>query len=142
MQTRLEVLVRRLLFVGIVIACAVGYRSGVSFAQSKGEQELIQIERDWCTASLKRDVGLLGRILADDYSGVGSRGAPETKAEALASLKDMTSTLEACVDTNFKVRIYGDAAVVTALAARSGTNKGVAYKDRQSLYTDTFVRRD
>jgi ketosteroid isomerase-like protein len=38
--------------------------------------------------------------------------------------------------------VYGDAAVVTALATRSGTLRGATYKDRQVLYTDTFVRRE
>ena len=121
---------------------SLGFQSNISSAQSKAEQELIQIERDWCTAFLKRDSALLGRILADDYTGVTGRGVVESKAEALAGVKDTSSAFDACVDTNFKVRVYGDAAVVTALATRSGRYKGVAFKDRRALYTDTFVRRD
>jgi hypothetical protein len=46
------------------------------------------------------------------------------------------------VDTNMKVRVYGDAAVVTGLGTRSGVNKGAAFKDRQFLWTDTFIRKD
>jgi ketosteroid isomerase-like protein len=128
--------------IAVLIACAVFGVTGPATAQSKAEQELIQIERDWCTSSLKRDATLLARILADDYLGVTSAGTTETKTAALASLKDTSSTLDVCVDSEFKVRVYGDAALVTALANRSGTEKGVAYKDRKSLYTDTFIRRD
>ena len=116
--------------------------SHVAAAQANPEQALIQMERDWCSAVLKRDASILDRILASDYTGVGSRGITETKPEALASIKDMTSTVDVCVDTNFKVRVYGDAAIVTAMATRGGTYKGAAYKDRQMLYTDVFVRRD
>lgn len=47
-----------------------------------------------------------------------------------------------CLNTNMKVRVYGDAAVVAGLVRRSGTIKGIAYKDRQVLFTDTYVRRD
>jgi ketosteroid isomerase-like protein len=111
-------------------------------AQGKAEQELIQIEKDWCTASLTRDGALLGRILADDYVGVTRAGAIEGKPAALASLKDTTRTLDVCVDSDFRVRLYGDAAVVNATATRSGTEKGVAFKDRRSVYTDTFIRKD
>jgi ketosteroid isomerase-like protein len=128
------------LVVGLIVA-----QSGLgraALAQANPEQALIQLERDWCTAFLTRDTSILDRILASDYTGVGSRGSAETKSEALASLKDMASGFNECVDTNFKVRIYGDAAIVTALATRSGTYKGTAFKDRQSLYTDVFVRRD
>jgi ketosteroid isomerase-like protein len=109
--------------------------------QNKAEQELIQIEHDWCAALVKKDAAFLARTLADDYTLIGSRGTPSTKAEELANLKG-TDSMTSCVDSNFKVRIYGDAAVVTGLATRSGTHKGVAFKDRQSLFTDTFIKKD
>ena len=91
---------------------------------------------------MKKDAALLGRILADDYTGVTSRSNTETKADALAGLNDKTSTITSCVDSNTKVRVYGDAAVVTGLATRSGTFKGAVFKDRQFLWTDTFIRKD
>src|SRR5262245_58923602 len=119
----------------------LGCPGNVHAQQNKAEQELIQIERDWCTAAMKKDATSLARILADDYTAVGSRGTPSTKAEELANLKGADSTTT-CVDTNFKVRIYGDAAVVTGLATRAGTYKGVAFKDRQFLWTDTFIKKD
>jgi len=34
----------------------------------------MQLERDWCTASMKKDAAALGRFLADDNTYVGSRG--------------------------------------------------------------------
>lgn len=110
--------------------------------QSATEQQLLQLERDWCTAVMKRDAALLGRILSDDFTGVNRRGVAQTKSEALDDLKDRTSTVTACVDKNIKVRSYGDAAVVTALGIRSGTNKGVAFSDVQVLWTDTFIRKE
>jgi hypothetical protein len=30
--------------------------------QGTAEQQLVQVERDWCTATLKKDAVLLGRI--------------------------------------------------------------------------------
>jgi len=116
-------------------------RSLYALQQNKAEQELIQIERDWCAAVVKKDATALARILADDYTSVGSRGSTSTKADELANLKGADSTVN-CVDNNIKVRVYGDAAVVTGLGTRSGTYKGVAFKDRQFLWTDTFIRRD
>ena len=110
--------------------------------QSSAEQQLMQLERDWCTANVKKDVAVISRILADDYTGVGSRGTAQTKAETLADLNDKTSGFTSCVDGNVKVRIYGEAAVVTGLGTRGGTYKGVPFKDRQFLWTDTFVRRE
>jgi ketosteroid isomerase-like protein len=111
-------------------------------AQGGAEQELLQLERDWCTATTKRDAALLGRILADDFTGVTNRGVVQTKADALAGLKDQKSGTDACVDKDMKVRVYGDAAVVTGLGTRSGTFEGQPFKDRQFLWTDTFVKKD
>jgi hypothetical protein len=45
------------------------------------------------------------------------------------------------VDRNVKARVYGNAAVVTGLATRSGTYKGAPF-DQQHLWTDTFVMKD
>ena len=130
------------LVVTALILAGVGSDGNVyAFQQSKVEQELIQIERDWCAATVKKDATALARILADDYTSVGSRGTTSTKADELANLKGADSTTN-CVDSNIKVRIYGDAAVVTGLGTRSGTSKGVTFKDRQILWTDTFIRKD
>jgi len=125
----------------IAVVC-LGTASGYGSAQSAAEQELIQLERDWCRAMVQRDAALLGRILADDYAGVGSRGGTENKAEAIAALTDPDNSITDCVDSNVRVRVYGDAAVVTGLATRSGTYQRAPFRDRQIYYTDTFVRRD
>src|SRR5262249_52951874 len=72
----------------------------------KGEQELLQIEKDWCQASLKTDAVALARILADDYTYVGSRGGQTNKTQELSDLKSTESTTTDCTDENVKVRVY------------------------------------
>ena len=63
---------KRLLIGGALFVSVFGFSSSVSIAQGKTEQELIQIENDWCTAEVKRDTAMLGRIMADDCTGVVS----------------------------------------------------------------------
>jgi len=46
------------------------------------------------------------------------------------------------VDDKIKVRVYGDAAVVTGHGVRAGTYNGVPFKDRQVFWTDTFIKKD
>ena len=130
------------LVAGTLIIAAAGIGAAGAFAQSKPDQELLQIENDWCTADVKQDAALLGRILASDFTGVDSRGTTDTKESYLASYTDKTSTTTACANSNMKPRVFGDAAVVTGTVTSSGTRKGVAFKGRQVLFTDTFVRRD
>ena len=136
---------RTLRVVIVAVVCVIAGYLGAPIGmaqQGSTEQQLIQLERDWCTAQLKKDTALLARIVADDYTGVTSRSIVETKVDALSSLNDKTSTITACVDSNVKVRLYGDAAVVTGLATRSGTFKGAPFKDRQFLWMDIFIRKD
>ena len=125
-----------------LIVVVAGFGADAALAQSKPEQELLQIENDWCTADLKQDAAILGRILASDFTGVGSRGITDTRESTVAAYKDKTSTTTACVNSNMKVRVFGDAAVVTGTVTSNGTNKGAAFKGRQVLFTDTYVRRD
>jgi hypothetical protein len=93
----------RYLTLALVIAGVVGV-SRVS-AQSKVEQELVQVENDWCAADIKQDSAMLARILADDFTSVGSRGTLDTKASTLATYKDKSSLTTACTNTNMKVRV-------------------------------------
>jgi proline iminopeptidase len=108
--------------------------------RSTDEQQLIQLAHDWCKAYLQKDAALLDRILATDYTGRGSLGTTATKAEELAGVK--ASSLEACVNDNINVRVYGTAAVVTGRGTRSGVHNGVPFKNRQVLWTDTYIKRD
>lgn len=58
------------------IAASLGLAGKIGMAQqSTPEQQLLQLERDWCTAQLKKDAALLGRILAEDFIGVTSRSS-------------------------------------------------------------------
>ena len=97
--------------------------------------------RDTHCPSASRSLYGAWNSIDPQYIAASSRGATSTKAEELAGLKNADS-ITTCVDTNVKARIYGDAAVVTGLGTRSGTFKGVPFKDRQNLWTDTFIKRD
>jgi ketosteroid isomerase-like protein len=103
------------------------------------EQALMQMERDWTEAQLKKDAPTLGKILADDWVGQGPTGVT-TKAEALADLKSGDNKLESITLGDMKVRVFGDTAVVTGSDDEKSSYKG---KDTSGHYTwtDVFVKR-
>jgi hypothetical protein len=104
--------------------------------------QLMQMERDWCRALTTKNSSILEPILADDYTSVNSRGVVSTKASELADATAGASGFATCVHDNMKVRVFGDAAVITGHNVTSGTFRGVAFKDRGSYWTDTYVRRN
>jgi ketosteroid isomerase-like protein len=104
--------------------------------QGNAEQEVMQLERSWCSATLKGDVATVSAILADDYTDVVlNTGAVAYKAQTLAEIKPHKATV--CEVDMLQIRIYGDAAVVIGRA----TEKSARFTG-QYRYTDTYIRRD
>jgi ketosteroid isomerase-like protein len=120
-------------------AIALGL-AGVATAQGTKtvEQTLMQMERDWTDAVLKKDTAALGKILADDWVGLGPSGA-STKAQSLAELKSGDMKVESQTLGEMKVRVFGEVAIVTGSDDEKSSYKG---KDTSGHYvwTDVFVK--
>jgi ketosteroid isomerase-like protein len=105
------------------------------------EQTLMQMERDWGAAEIKKDYAAVERILADDWVGIDYSGNIVPKEQAIADLKSGTSTLASEVLGPMTVRVFGNTAVVTGSDAEKSTDRG---KDSSGNYvwTDVFVFRN
>jgi len=103
------------------------------------EQELIKLENGWNDALVKHDWAFLDQILADDFLHTSSDGVVSTKAQEMAYFKSGEILVTSAVADDFKVRVYGDAAVVTFRDTDKSQSKG---KDTSGQYriTDTWVR--
>ena len=88
------------------------------------EQEIRQLEEQIRVASLKGDAAALERVLADDYYNVNPNGLIRTKAEVVADVKSGAAQTDALEYTNIKVRVYGDAAVLTCDATATSQLRG------------------
>ena len=105
------------------------------------EQELKKLEKEIGQAWAKRDVASYDRILADDYTWTDFDGIVWTKAQDLETLKSGEVVNTSYVVDDWKVRVYGDAAVVTGRT----TTVNEEYKGKdvsgQYRYTDTWIKR-
>jgi hypothetical protein len=117
------------------------------FAQSKANkafaEQLIQMERDWSQADVKKDAAALNRILAEDWTGIDFQGTVLTKPEVLRQVdlhSDATAT-ESSELGEMKIRIFGNTALVSGTEIERSEYKG---KDSSGKYiwTDIFVRRN
>ncbi len=115
------------------------------FAQpkmSKAAQALIQMERDWSEADVKKDAMALNRILADDWTGIDFQGTVMTKAGVLRELNvhsDATET-ESTVLGAMKIRIFGNTALVSGTETEKSQYKGED-SSGEYIWTDVFVLR-
>ena len=105
------------------------------------EQTLMQIERDWTQASLKKDANALDKILADDWTAIDFQGKMITKAQSLADLKSGAASTQTLDLGEMKVRVFGNTAVVTGSDTEKSSYKG---KDSSGKYVwmDVFVLRN
>jgi uncharacterized protein (TIGR02246 family) len=128
-----------------VLSCSEGGRKSSSepatstpTTSENVEQVLIQMERDWNDAWLRKDPNPVERILADDFTLLNQDGASETKTEMIAELKSDPPFASMVLDP-MKVRVFGDTAVVTGgyIETEQGEDRGDHY-----VWTTVFVKRN
>jgi ketosteroid isomerase-like protein len=110
-------------------------------AEKQVEQELLQLAQDWADAAVRRDTAKLGHILADEWHLIIPSGEVWTKETYLMLLKTGTLTFESVDNTEMKVRVYGDTAVVTGRGLYQAQYKGVD-DSSEERWTDVFVKKN
>ena len=104
-------------------------------------ETLKQLERDWADAEKAGDVEKIGRIVADDWTGVDNDGRKLTKQQLIAHIKSGKDKTDSVELGPMEVEVLGDAAVVQG----SDTEKGTANGERTSveiIWMDVFANRD
>ena len=106
---------------------------------AKVEQQLIKLEDESCDASVKVDIAYFDRVIADDLTLTDEKGTVTTKAQWIGDLKSGDLKFISMANDDYKVRVYGKAAVVTYRETVKGQ-----YKDKdisgQCRETDTWVK--
>lgn len=104
------------------------------------EEELLRLEDDFARAVASNDADALEGLLADDWIIVEPDGSIIDKARFLGVIRSGALSHESMESTDLRVRLYGNAAVVTALTATKGKFMGqdFAFCERA---TDIFVKQ-
>jgi len=126
----------RLSTIAVVVALCIPC---LATAQSV-EQQLKKLGIQWEDAEVKKDVAVLERLLADDFAGTDPQGGVFTKAQGIADVKSGEDLISSYAYSDMKVRVYGDAAVVTYIAKLKETFKRRDVSGT-SRWTDTWVKR-
>jgi len=114
-------------------------------AQSKpvrSDQEiLIQLEKDWDEAFLRKDIKFIETILAPEFIATYGDGSRGDKAKELKLTEEFNQQVFGSAIGDFTVKVFGDSAVVWLTKRMIGPKDGkpieVAYQ-----YIDVFVLRD
>ena len=98
-----------------------------------------RLDTEYQAAVKKNDAATMERLLADDFVLVTGSGRTHTKSDLLQEARSGRIIYERQEDTAQKVRVWGDAAVITAKLWEKGTDNGKPF-DCTLWFTDIYVR--
>jgi ketosteroid isomerase-like protein len=88
------------------------------------EQEVLRLADTWAAAELRGDTAFLEDRLSDDFIGIGPLGFLLSKQEWLARHQTGDLKYESFGLDEVKVRVYGDAAILTGRQAQNAAYRG------------------
>jgi ketosteroid isomerase-like protein len=110
----------------IATALAVSLLQSASPAET---EELVRLERVWNQAHEKGDVKPIEGLWADDIEIAVPKMKVMTRSEALDVFRSGRMTVDRYETSDIKIRVYGDAAVVTGRLERARSLLGVTTAD-------------
>ena len=105
------------------------------------EEELLKLESAFADAIIKNDLENIGRIVADDWIIVDPNGEIVDRTRFFEVIKSGALTHNMMESEDFRVRVYGESAVVTAITSTKGKFMGQEFSTRERA-TDVFLKRE
>jgi ketosteroid isomerase-like protein len=108
---------------------------------SESEEKLLKIEKEFAQAIVSNDLEGIGRLVADDWIFIDPNGDIVDRTRFFEVIKSGALTHDMMESEDFRVRVYGDSAVVTGLTRTKGRFMGQEFSTQERA-TDVFVKRD
>jgi uncharacterized protein (TIGR02246 family) len=109
-------------------------------ASAEVEQEIRRLDEEWHQAHIRRDADALRKLIPADAT-FASGGALLTGEEYVKDFVEGDTRFESVEVGGLRTRVFGDAAVSTAVDTIKGRSKDGAFEE-QFRRTATYVRRD
>lgn len=105
----------------------------------KMEEEILRLEEEFGEAMVRNDAKAIGRLLADDWIIIDADGGIINRLRFLSVIESGALSHERMNSDDFRVRIYGETAIATALTTSKGKYMGQEFKALERA-TDVFVK--
>jgi ketosteroid isomerase-like protein len=105
------------------------------------EQELLKLEKAFAEAIVKNDLEGLESLVADEWIIIDPNGEIVDRTRFFEVIKSGALTHQTMESEDFRVRVYGNSAVVTAITSTKGKFTGQEFSTHERA-TDVFVKRD
>lgn len=123
-----------------ILAIAVSQKLATSTPESADVKELGRLEKVWNDAQLSGNADALERLWADDLVVTVPNMPVMDKSESLEFVRSGKMKFQIYKTSDIRIRVYGDAAVVTGQLERTrSANRGEFEDDWR--FTKVYVRR-
>jgi ketosteroid isomerase-like protein len=103
------------------------------------EQQVADLEDQWCKAWVAADAAALDRIHADDFVAVNNIGALSPKSSVIADVRAGLFRYESMEHRDLSFRVYGDTVVVSVTVNKG--RRGERDVSGTFRYTGVWVKR-
>lgn len=124
-----------------MITGLLGWVTLLSIAQQKppDPEKILEMEKRWTEAYKQRDVGILSSLLAEDFIITVEDGSTYGKMGYISHTANTSVRVDVAEMSELRVRMHGNAAVVTGAYHERGTSNGTPYEYRDRL-TDLWIK--
>ena len=102
-------------------------------------EAILAYERAVCAAYERNDAAAIDSLVHDSYTLTDSKGVITTKAGDIRDARARAIEFTAFHNEDMKVRVYGNAAIVTGRTILQGKAKDGSVVDVEVQFTDTIV---
>ena len=122
-----------------LILCLLVLSVGLA-AQEKSDAATIRaLEMKWTESYKQHSIDMLSSLLAEDFVITVEDGSTFSKAGYISHTADSSVKVEVAEQSDLKVRIHGDTAIVTGAYYERGESNGKRYEYHDRL-TDVWIK--
>ena len=118
--------------------------SSAAFGQVKSNPvkvELLNLAQQFSDAILENDIRAIDKMTADDWLVIDADGVVSDKTQLFTAIKSRSMTRSSMASKEVRVRIYEDAAIITALSTSEGKYLGKPFTTIERS-TDVLIQKD
>src|SRR6516162_9640421 len=98
---------------------------------SNAEQQLLKLEDAFAEAIVNNDLESIGRLVADDWIIIDPNGEIVDRMRFFEVIKSGALTHDIMESEDFRIRVYGDSAVVTGATHTKGKFMGQEFSTQE-----------
>lgn len=109
--------------------------------QASEEVKILTLEKKWTDAYKQHGIAVLTSMLAEDFTITVEDGRSFGKIGYITHAADSSTTVDVAEESDVRVHMHGNVAIVTGAYHETGSSKGKRY-EYHDRFTDVWMKVD